>query len=74
MSGETGRLLSVAQCADRVGSSTAFFRKLLAKRVIPSHKIGRLTRIAERDLEALIRAGFRPPRAHGVVFAGDDDN
>lgn len=56
------RLLTVEECAARTSPSPAYWRKLISRRRIPVHKLGRLTRIAERDLEALLRAGFRPRR------------
>ncbi len=56
------KLLTVEECAARTSTSPAFWRKLISRRRIPVHKLGRLVRIAERDLEALMRAGFRPPR------------
>lgn len=57
----TERLLTVDECAARTSTSPAYWRKLIYRRRIPVHKLGRLTRIAERDLDALVRAGFRPP-------------
>ena len=55
------RLLTVEECAARTSTSPAFWRKLISRRHIAVHKIGRLTRIAEADLDAIVRAGFRPP-------------
>jgi excisionase family DNA binding protein len=55
------KLLTVEECAARTSTSPAYWRKLIYRRRIPVHKLGRLTRIAERDLEAMLRAGFRPP-------------
>ncbi len=54
------KLLTVEECATRTSTSPAYWRKLISQRRIPVHKIGRCTRIAERDVDALIRAGFRP--------------
>jgi excisionase family DNA binding protein len=61
---ETGRLLTLRECASRTSTSEAFWRKLVTRRLIRVHKLGRLTRVAERDLEAMLRVGFpswRPP-------------
>ena len=54
------RLLTVQECAARTSTSPAFWRKLVARRRVPIHKVGRLTRIAEEDLDAVVRLGFRP--------------
>jgi excisionase family DNA binding protein len=59
------RLLTVEECAQRTSTSPAYWRKLIYRRRIPVHKLGRLTRIAERDLEVLMRAGFRPSLRDG---------
>jgi excisionase family DNA binding protein len=56
------RLLSVEEAAQLTSTSPAYWRKLISRRRIPIHKVGRLTRIAERDLDAVLRAGFRPAR------------
>jgi excisionase family DNA binding protein len=60
---ETGRLLSVTECAGRTGTSVALWRKLIARRSLPVHRIGRLVRVSEADLQALLRAGYQAPRA-----------
>jgi excisionase family DNA binding protein len=53
-------LLTVQQCAQRTSTSPAYWRKIIARRRIAVHKVGRLVRIAERDLDAYVQAGFRP--------------
>jgi excisionase family DNA binding protein len=54
------RLLSIEHCAEFTDTSSAFWRKLLYRRAIPSVKVGRLVRIRQSDLEAWLRLGLRP--------------
>ncbi len=56
------KLFTVQECAELTGTSVAYWRKAIARRRIPVHRIGRLVRIAQRDLEAMLRAGFRGSR------------
>jgi excisionase family DNA binding protein len=56
------KLLTVRECADLTGTSVAYWRKAISRRRIPVHRIGRLVRVAERDLEAHLRAGFQARR------------
>jgi len=56
------KLLTVQECAELTGTSVAYWRKAIARREIPVHRIGRLVRIAERDFAALLRRGFHPSR------------
>ncbi len=48
------RLLTVAEAAERLGTSVRFARRLIAERRVAFIKIGRHVRIAERDLDAFI--------------------
>jgi excisionase family DNA binding protein len=59
------KLLTVVECADLTGTSVAYWRKAIARRRVPVHRIGRLVRIAQRDLEALLRSGFQAQRREG---------
>jgi excisionase family DNA binding protein len=54
-------LLSVADAAERLGTSTRFVRRLVAERRIRYTKLGRHVRIAEADVEAFICAGVVEP-------------
>ena len=51
------RLLTVEEAADRLSVSARNIRHQIYRRRIPVVKIGRLVRIDERDLEALIEEG-----------------
>ena len=50
------RLLSVYECAERTSTSASFWRKVIAKGLIPFVKVGRLTRIREGDHESVVPA------------------
>jgi excisionase family DNA binding protein len=52
----TDRLLTLQECADRTATSLAWWRKAVFQRSIPVVHVGRLVRIAERDLKAFIEA------------------
>ena len=54
---ELDTLLTVAQAAERLGTSVRFVRRLIAERRIAYVKLGRHVRIAAEDLEAFIVAG-----------------
>lgn len=56
------KLLTVKECAELTGTSVAYWRKAISRRVVPVHRVGRLVRIAQRDLEALLRSGFQASR------------
>lgn len=58
------KLLSVSEVAERTGTSVAFWRKAIWRREISIVKIGRLTRLRERDVDAFCRLGFRPARGN----------
>ena len=51
------QLLTVAEAASMLACSQAAVRKWLYQRRLPSVKVGRLTRIRARDVEAFVRAG-----------------
>lgn len=53
----TGRLLSVDQSAERLGTTVRFVRRLIAERRIPFYRVGRHIRIADSDLTAFLAAG-----------------
>jgi excisionase family DNA binding protein len=51
------QLLTVAEAASMLACSQAAIRKWLYQRRLPSVKVGRLTRIRVRDVEAFVRVG-----------------
>jgi excisionase family DNA binding protein len=51
------QLLTVAEAASMLACSQAAIRKWLYQRRLPSVKVGRLTRIRVRDVEAFVRGG-----------------
>jgi excisionase family DNA binding protein len=63
---QTACLLTVAQAAERLGTSVRFIRRLRAERRLPFIKIGKHLRIDSRDLEAFVASGREeiPPRHH----------
>ena len=58
-----GRLLTVDEAAERLGTSTRFIRRLIAERRIAYTKLGRHVRIAARDLDAFVASGRIEPRS-----------
>jgi excisionase family DNA binding protein len=50
------RLLTLAEVAERLGTSVRFIRRLIAERRIAFVKVGRHVRIDPADLEAFIAA------------------
>jgi excisionase family DNA binding protein len=54
-------LLTIPQAAHVLSCSPAAIRKWIYKRQLPVVKVGRLTRLRQRDLEALIADGLRKP-------------
>ena len=52
----TGKLLTVEEAADRLGTSARFVRRLIAERRIAYIKVGRHVRIAETDLAGFVTA------------------
>ena len=59
----TGKLLTVDQAAERLGTSVRFPRRLIAERRITFVRVGRHVRIPESALDALIEAGTVQPVA-----------
>ena len=53
----TGKLLTVEEAADRLGTSARFVRRLIAERRIAYIKVGRHVRIADTDLAGFVTAG-----------------
>jgi excisionase family DNA binding protein len=51
------RLLTLAEAAERLGTSVRFIRRLVTERRIAFIKVGRHVRIAENDLNAFIAGG-----------------
>ena len=51
------RLLTLAEAAERLGTSVRFIRRLIAERRIAFVRVGRHVRIDPGDLEAFIAAG-----------------
>lgn len=54
------RLLTVEEAAERLNVSVRNIRHQIFQRRLPVVKIGRLVRVDERDLEALIERGRVP--------------
>jgi len=57
MSKSTGKLLTVDQAAERLGTSVRFPRRLIAERRITFVRIGRHVRIPEAEIDAMIATG-----------------
>ncbi|OLT28747.1 DNA-binding protein [Nocardiopsis sp. CNR-923] len=57
----TGRLLTVAQAAERLNTSERYPRRLIEERRITFVRIGRHVRIPENALEEFITAGTVEP-------------
>ena len=51
------RLLTVGEAASMLACSPAAIRKWMSQRRLPSVKVGRLTRIRVKDVEAFVRTG-----------------
>jgi excisionase family DNA binding protein len=60
--GDAGQLLTIKQAAEMLECSEAAVRKWLHQRRLPAVKVGRLTRLRQVDLEALVAKGIRPAR------------
>jgi excisionase family DNA binding protein len=56
--------LTMPEAAERIGMSVRFVRRLVARREIPFHKLGRSVRLAESDLAAFVAAGCVEPITH----------
>lgn len=57
----TGKLLTVHQAAERLGTSVRFPRRLIAERRITFVRVGRPVRILEGAIEQLIASGTVAP-------------
>ena len=55
-------LLNVDEAAERLGTTTRFFRRIVAERRIAYTKVGRHVRIDTADIDAFIAAGRVEPR------------
>jgi excisionase family DNA binding protein len=71
MSKTTGKLLTVHQAAERLGTSVRFPRRLIAERRIAFVRVGRHVRIPEGALDEMIARGTVEPvdrrRRRGVA-------
>jgi len=70
MSKATGKLLTVHQAAERLGTSARFPRRLIAERRITFVRVGRHVRIPESGTDELIASGTVEPidrRRRGVA-------
>ena len=67
----TGKLLTVDQAAERLGTSVRFPRRLIAERRITFVRVGRHVRIPEAAIDAMIASGTVEPvdgrRRRGVA-------
>lgn len=54
------QLVTVKEAAQRLACTEAAVRKRLYQRRLPAVKVGRLIRLRETDLEAMIAKGSRP--------------
>jgi excisionase family DNA binding protein len=61
MSKATSKLLTVAQAAERLGTSVRFPRRLIAERRITFVRVGRHVRIPEEAVEDMIASGTVEP-------------
>ena len=59
----SGRLLNVAEAADRLGTGERFVRRLIPERRIAFVKVGRHVRLAESVLDAYVLANTVQPVA-----------
>jgi excisionase family DNA binding protein len=57
------RLLSVREAASMLSCSPAAIRKWMYQRRLPRVKVGRLTRVSIRDLDAFVNQDGAHPRA-----------
>ena len=56
------RLLTLCECAQRTGHKISTWRAWVLLRRVPYYKVGRSVRIAESDLEHMIREARIPAR------------
>ncbi len=59
------QLVTVKDAARLLSCSEAAIRKWVYQRRLPVVKVGRLTRLRQRDLEALVTSGLRDMPASG---------
>jgi excisionase family DNA binding protein len=52
------RLLTIKEAAELLACSEAAIRKWIYQRRLPHVKVGRLTRLRQRDVEALVTKGL----------------
>jgi excisionase family DNA binding protein len=64
MSKTKGKLLTVDQAAERLGTSVRFPRRLIAERRITFVRVGRHVRIPEAAIDDMIALGTVEPIAH----------
>jgi excisionase family DNA binding protein len=64
MSKTKGKLLTVDQVAERLGTSVRFPRRLIAERRITFVRVGRHVRIPEAAIDDMIDSGTVEPIAH----------
>ena len=60
MDGKSKQLLTVGEAEILTGRKAATWRKDIARRTVPSVRIGRQVRIPLEAIEELIREGYRP--------------
>jgi excisionase family DNA binding protein len=56
------RLVTVKEAAELLACSEAAVRKWIYQQRLPKVKVGRLTRLRQSDVEALITGGLEPSR------------
>ena len=61
------QLISVKESANRLGCTEAAIRKWLHQRKIERVKLGRLTRIRQADVEAIMRVGLQSGQMEKVA-------
>jgi excisionase family DNA binding protein len=57
---EGGRLLTMAEAAERLNVNRRYIKHLLYERRLDRVKIGKLVRIPEAAIDSLISSGYRP--------------
>jgi excisionase family DNA binding protein len=58
----TGKLLRLEECAERTGHRVSTWRAWILDGKIPYYKVGGSVRVAERDLEELLKSARIPAR------------
>jgi excisionase family DNA binding protein len=61
------RLLTLDECAQRTSTTVRWWRRAVSEGRVPVVHLGRLVRIDEADLEALIEAGRSERRVPAVT-------